>query len=179
MNKTRKDIILKEIHYWKEHHLLPEHYCNFLITLYTEGSAEEQHAYNKSYKVKQIYYQIFISYIVFQLPTTIVIIYFTELNILLQTLIFTFFVLMCVCSAYYFYSKGGKYAHLSIVIGFLILFFVSNSLVKLYVNTEQALIINVLLNCLFWFVIGVYLRYKYLIVAGVISGLILLIYKLF
>lgn len=31
-------IILQEIHHWKKNRLLPEHYCDFLITLYTEGS---------------------------------------------------------------------------------------------------------------------------------------------
>jgi hypothetical protein len=31
-------IILHEIMYWKKNKLLPDHYCDFLITLYTEGS---------------------------------------------------------------------------------------------------------------------------------------------
>lgn len=34
MNEKRKQLILSEIEYWKQHNLLPEHYCDFLSTLY-------------------------------------------------------------------------------------------------------------------------------------------------
>ena len=41
MNQQRKRIIISEIKYWKQHKLLPAHYCDFLITLYTQGEDEE------------------------------------------------------------------------------------------------------------------------------------------
>lgn len=41
MDKKRK-IILTEIQSWKKHKLLPEHYCDFLTALYTEGSDKYQ-----------------------------------------------------------------------------------------------------------------------------------------
>lgn len=37
MNAQRKKIIMAEINYWKQNKLLPEHYCDFLLTLYTQG----------------------------------------------------------------------------------------------------------------------------------------------
>ncbi|WOV85526.1 hypothetical protein PGH26_06220 [Sporosarcina jeotgali] len=40
MNVQRKRIIISEIHYWKKNRLLPEHYCDFLITLYAQGETE-------------------------------------------------------------------------------------------------------------------------------------------
>lgn len=40
MNPQRKRIIISEIQYWKKNRLLPEHYCDFLITLYAQGEAE-------------------------------------------------------------------------------------------------------------------------------------------
>ena len=42
MNAQRKKIIMTEIDYWKQHKLLPEQYCDFLITLYTEGNREQE-----------------------------------------------------------------------------------------------------------------------------------------
>ena len=42
MNVQRKKIIMAEINYWKQNKLLPEHYCDFLITLYTEGDHEQE-----------------------------------------------------------------------------------------------------------------------------------------
>ena len=38
MDQQRKAIIIHEIKYWKDNHLLPEHYCDFLLALYTEGT---------------------------------------------------------------------------------------------------------------------------------------------
>ena len=43
MSNQRKQIILNEITFWKQNKLLPEHYCDFLMTLYTEG----EHEYEK------------------------------------------------------------------------------------------------------------------------------------
>lgn len=37
MEDQRKKIIVKEIEHWRKNHLLPEHYCIFLLNLYTEG----------------------------------------------------------------------------------------------------------------------------------------------
>ena len=41
MNAQRKRIIISEIQYWKKNRLLPEHYCDFLITLYAQGETDE------------------------------------------------------------------------------------------------------------------------------------------
>ena len=41
MNQQRKRIIISEIKYWKQNKLLPDHYCDFLITLYAQGEDEE------------------------------------------------------------------------------------------------------------------------------------------
>ena len=37
MNETRKKVIIQEIKYWKQSKLLPEKYCDFLLTLYSGG----------------------------------------------------------------------------------------------------------------------------------------------
>ena len=38
MNESRKQIIINEIIYWKKNRMLPEHYCDFLLALYTKGN---------------------------------------------------------------------------------------------------------------------------------------------
>ena len=42
MDPTRKKIILNEINFWKQNNMLPEHYCDYLIALYSEGENPEQ-----------------------------------------------------------------------------------------------------------------------------------------
>ncbi|MEH7391845.1 hypothetical protein V7164_16455, partial [Bacillus sp. JJ1474] len=41
MNETRKKIIVNEIINWRKNRMLPEHYCDFLLALYTEGNEPE------------------------------------------------------------------------------------------------------------------------------------------
>ena len=41
MNPQRKRMIISEIQYWKKNRLLPEHYCDFLITLYAQGEVQD------------------------------------------------------------------------------------------------------------------------------------------
>jgi uncharacterized membrane protein (DUF485 family) len=42
MNSQKKEVILNEISFWKKNKLLPEHYCDFLMTLYSEGQEVEE-----------------------------------------------------------------------------------------------------------------------------------------
>jgi hypothetical protein len=41
MSNQRKQIIINEIAFWKKNKMLPEHYCDFLTSLYTEGQSEK------------------------------------------------------------------------------------------------------------------------------------------
>ena len=40
MKENRIETIVNEIHYWKEHRLLPGEYCDFLLALYTQGQRD-------------------------------------------------------------------------------------------------------------------------------------------
>src|SRR5690625_2139447 len=40
MSDERTNIIINEIYYWKQHKLLPETYCDYLLALYTKGSRD-------------------------------------------------------------------------------------------------------------------------------------------
>ena len=41
MTKQRKQIIVNEIAFWKQNKMLPDHYCDFLTSLYTGGAIEQ------------------------------------------------------------------------------------------------------------------------------------------
>lgn len=47
MDDQRKRIIVTEIENWRKNHLLPEHYCIFLLNLYTEGDRPATHPAGK------------------------------------------------------------------------------------------------------------------------------------
>ena len=48
VDEQRKITIINEIRYWKDNHLLPEHYCDFLMALYTEGEQDKADALSNS-----------------------------------------------------------------------------------------------------------------------------------
>lgn len=180
MDKVRKEIVLKEIRYWKEHQLLPEQYCNFLLSLYTEGSEMEQKEYEKKFfSFKQLFLYIFMIYLVMQLPITFVVIYITELSIDLQIGIMTAFVVISLCSVYYFYKKRHFFVHVALIIGVLTLFLASVHLISVvFLKLQIALIIVILMNCVLWIGLGYMLKYKYLIISGITGMIIVLIYFL-
>ena len=56
MQNPRKKIILNEILFWKQNKLLPEQYCDFLMTLYSEGNeieSEEEISHKNAIKAKE------------------------------------------------------------------------------------------------------------------------------
>ncbi|NLY81097.1 MAG: hypothetical protein GX072_14775, partial [Lysinibacillus sp.] len=56
MENPRKKIILNEILFWKQNKLLPEHYCDFLLSLYSEGEElhlQQEISHKKSVKAKE------------------------------------------------------------------------------------------------------------------------------
>lgn len=55
IDSHRKQIILSEIDFWKQNNMLPEHYCDYLFTLYTEGEEVQSVSFPK--KVKRVAFQ--------------------------------------------------------------------------------------------------------------------------
>lgn len=179
MNDARKNIVLREIKYWKEHRLLPEQYCDFLITLYTEGSETGQEVTEKkSFSFKNFIFQLINILIISLLILTFIVIYFTELSIDLQIGLFAAFGGMCFSGAVFFYKKNHTiFFHIALITGILILFLGSVSTVStVFSGAQIGLILMILLNCLFWVFLGFRLRLKYLTISGIASALLLITY---
>lgn len=91
-------IILQEIQHWKKNKLLPEHYCNFLITLYTEGS---ENSISNSKRMKSIYFRYVFIFLLSIVVVSLLVFYFSDflqqmqisLVIFLQ---FIFFIMMLI-----------------------------------------------------------------------------------
>lgn len=179
MDKVRKNIVLNEIKYWKENRLLPEQYCDFLLSLYTEGSEAEQQLYEqKAHSFKKLLYQFIYVYIILQLIFTLVVIYFTEISIDLQIALFTVFEVINIGSIVYFYKKKHQFFHISLIVAILILFLASVHIVSITLSNGQiALLLAILLNCMFWVFLGVRLSLKYLIISGIAGALLLISYS--
>lgn len=173
MNQNRKELIVKEIKLWKKSKLLPEHYCDFLLTLYTEGEEEI-----KKSKVSTNYKDIVIALLLISLlPATLLVIYFTEMFFVLQIPIFIIFIIICLISA--IFLKNNFLKQLSYII-FALLFLITTIEIGGYFFKENVVVLSTIIvfNCLLWLFSGLKMKQKYFLFAGVI-GLFLLIVAFF
>ncbi|WP_339228146.1 hypothetical protein NSQ77_00040 [Oceanobacillus sp. FSL K6-2867] len=92
MASERIAIIVKEIRYWKEHRLLPETYCDYLLALYTNGEAHSEEVDNKV-KTRQwtIINVIHLLLALLMVPFSLLVLYFTEFDSFLQLVILLLF----------------------------------------------------------------------------------------
>jgi hypothetical protein len=177
MNHEKKNIIIKELYYWKDNKLLPETYCDFLLALYTEGDQEDEVlTTQKNQARKRITNGQFLLYsmlLVFLLGMLLVI-YFTELSFLLQIALISFCLISSIVVTAYFVRKKALFqVPLSVT---LIELLISSLIIVENVTTGDRLWIGliIILNCLLWIILGRVYHVLYLLISGIV-GLVILI----
>lgn len=171
MEENRKVIIVNELLHWKKSRMLPDQYCDYLLTLYTEGSRPKEIKKPKKTVVLSLANLILLLLI----PISALLIYFTELSITLQTVILTLFIFACIFFLFYF-SKKVKMMHIPIISAALILLMESVGFVsELYPKNENILYVALVLNCIIWLFAGFKWKLLYLWISGMLGFLLLVI----
>lgn len=170
-------MIINEIKYWKDHRLLPAQYCDFLLSLYSEGTVSYES--EKSNK-KSVFLLIIFSFACMALLLiTFLVIYFTDFSFVLQIALLLFLSFVAFLFARIAIKKGISVYHFPIFIGALILFITSIELTtSWFPGNAVAIYVTVALTCMLWFAIGFYWKLKYLSISGG-TGLALLLFFLF
>lgn len=176
MQEQRKEIILKEINYWKENRMLPEHYCDFLLTLYTEGNGEEKSIKpEKSNKSLLILSFIFLALI----PTSIFLLYFTELSFILQMAISLIFLIFSF-GGVFLYNKKQQSVDVPTTTAAIIFLLMSVRMVlEFFSNNIIFLYIILLLNCAIWFYSGRKYKLLYFTISSYIGAVVLILLIIF
>lgn len=175
MKQDKKEIIISEILLWKENHMLPPHYCDYLLALYTQG--EEYSELGRRAKIKQVHMtSALLAFLL--LPVAVFILYFTELSFLLQTVILTSFVGSLLLLALFFSKKKvlSPFLFLGAAIVLLLLSLELNA--RMFENQPSSLYILLLANCLLWIYTGLKLRLVYFTVSGSLGLIVLLFFFL-
>jgi len=170
--ETKKQVIINEIEWWKESHLLPEQYCDYLLALYTEGNADSQETLSSKPTKKRFQGWLF-SIILLFLPVMLLVIYFTELSFVLQMLLYSLFTLICLGAAL-FYIEKNFFVHGLLSMAALCLLLMSYEAVSFYFPKNfLILVVLLVLHCVLWIIAGFRLKIVYFKVAGFIGlGLI-------
>lgn len=169
MNETRKKIIIQEIKYWKQSKLLPEKYCDFLLTLYSGG--EENITPIKKKRSVSLHIPLWIFTVIFF--TILFVNYFTEIPKGLQItltaiaiVIFSFFLVR--------YIENALLFQLALVcLALLILTESVNVVNLLFPNSDGFLYFILLIQCGIWFLVGRKLKLIYFSISGIVGVLII------
>ena len=170
MNRQRKDTIINEIKYWKESRLLPDHYCDYLLALYTEGEVSKEQVKVPKMNIFHLCLAILIPLFV---PITFLVIYFTELSIDLQMLPIIFLILLSILG-YYVFRKEYIFIHIPVITTALLVLLLSLKLVEATGYHSTKMLVTVGVQAVGWFVVGYLKKWYYLIFAAIITGLLII-----
>lgn len=181
MTKQRKQIIINEITFWKQNRLLPEHYCDFLMTLYTEGEHAETEMKGdskQSVKAKERR-KINAKYIIIPIIgiSFVAAIYFVPITWLILALS-AIFVLLCMVLAVYYMKKNDVLAPVLQLTAAVVLLFATIKLCLTYFpGNDIALYVALIGNCSLWLLSGIFMRLMYFTIAGGLGLLAIVIYS--
>ncbi|MGX9135291.1 hypothetical protein ACWV26_13095 [Rummeliibacillus sp. JY-2-4R] len=185
MSDQKKEVILNEIIFWKNNKLLPEHYCDFLITLYSGGIAEDSkvevsatnsilHTKREKHHWKKLLISfctivLFSSLFAFKVPFVLI-----PLILSVCTIIYLLFL------AFKYTSTKTIMATFTYATVALLILGVSIKLVNIMFPDRYYFLYGVLLgNCLLWAISGKLLNLIYFKISGIIGFIIIIFYIVF
>jgi hypothetical protein len=169
MNQQRKEIIIKEIEYWKKNRLLKEQYCDYLLTLYSEGEYESREHSNGF--IRRALVTLIPNIMLLVFTVLFLFIYFTELPFSLQTALNLILLGFSVGFVFFYKNKNRTYYTLFVVFSFIFFFFISIAIIDFWlIDLPYAIEGTILAHCTFLF--GRSRNLRYLTISGV-SGTIL------
>ncbi|WP_338451587.1 hypothetical protein R4Z09_06825 [Niallia oryzisoli] len=169
MQESRKQIIINEITYWKKNRLLPEHYCDFLLALYTEGNGAQEKNKKSQWFKKELLLLLFI-------PIIMVLFYFTELSLILQ-LVFAIILILIGIYLIFYFRKTGLLFQIPLIVTALILLFVSVKItLTLFPDTLIVLYTVLGFNCILWLAGGWKFKQLHFTLSGILGIVFLCIF---
>jgi len=179
MTNQRKQIIVNEIAFWKQNKMLPDHYCDFLISLYTGGAEQLEQPVDAKHSIlakeRRASIRKFLFFPIFSVVLLIVlqIIPFTWLSIAvggMVGLIFAFYGIRLAMKK----NFGAPLLHVS---GALLLLSASVQIATTYFSGSNLAVFVVLcMNCAFWIALGIWQKLIYFTIAGGLGLAIILGY---
>lgn len=186
--KLKKDMIIKEISFWKKNHLLPEHYCDFLTQLYTEGQSiseereeilAQQSFLESERKSKKNMPLIINSFIFFLVLVAFVFLFISKL--LLVPLVFSILILAVLVIRVMKVPQSDLLMRTLLHVSIALLIFAITVRMSTVVaeGSIYALLIVICLNCMLWIIAGIKIRKVYFIVSGIVGIFITIGYYIY
>ncbi|GAA4706323.1 hypothetical protein [Brevibacillus fulvus] len=194
MNDQRKKIIIAEIETWRKNNLIPEHYCIFLLNLYTEGErpvgdaartiAKKAHTGTAAYGTERltsgtanhagsagisVSWKLIFAWFAgacFIAAMILSAFHFSDFSTPMQIAIFSIFALIFYLMAVIFRRSLPILGHIGLGGSFLILIIGGVYLLRSLGYGTGVLLGFLTIVCLLWLVNGLFFRYSYLLYCG-------------
>lgn len=181
MTNQRKQIILNEIKFWKQNKLLPEHYCDFLMTLYTEGEHVETEMKGNAKRAIKEKEKRSLRFKYTLLPIVAIVLIASMYMIQSPWLIIipaVVYSLVCIGAGFYFSKKNGLLAPILQLTGAIVLLFATfNLCMTYYPGNDMALYVVLICNCALWLISGLIMKLTYFATAGGLGLVAIVIYS--
>ncbi|MCM3712848.1 hypothetical protein M3202_02020 [Alkalihalobacillus oceani] len=179
MNEQRKTTIINEIKYWKKSKLLPDQYCDYLLTLYTEGEhdiepePEQKRSLHLRFQPSRTLLICIMVQALFLLA--LLVIYFTEFPLGLQISTGIFFTIAIILLANRTKRQTLALSYLYLLEAAVLLFLLTiHAVVTMFAGETLYIALATFIHCLAWFMIGWKWKLRFFTIASLLGGLLLL-----
>lgn len=179
MNEQRKATIINEIKYWKKSKLLPDQYCDYLLTLYTEGEPdiEQEPGLKRSLRLRFQPNRTLLICIMVQVLflVTLLVIYFTEFPLGLQISTGIFFTIAIILLANQTKRQTLALTYVYLLEAAVLFFLITiHAVVIIFAGEAMYIALVTFIHCLAWFIIGWKWKLRFFTIASLLGGLLLL-----
>ncbi|WP_017186993.1 hypothetical protein [Alkalibacillus haloalkaliphilus] len=173
-NDNRNQVIIDEIKHWKQNKLLPAEYCDFLLALYTYGEGVEESTPSNGEHQQSFFFYADVFLLVLLLPLSLYLLTMFDYNIWLEMVLFLGIIVIILGHLLWYKERHQSLVHIPIMLLFLV--FLIGTISFIHTLYGQGLVLNttILFHCIVWVIVGVVLRYHYLLASGIIGMLLLL-----
>lgn len=176
MSNRRIEIIIQEINYWKEHKLLPEVYCDFLLALYTKGENEVETEKANDIGLASI---IQLSCQFLLLLFSIIVINMQHINLTFQYIFLPISFLIIFWLFRTLHKNRDIYFQLSTVILLVHFLLITMFLGNQMSDKQWVAHMIIIFNFICWFLIGHKYQLKFLQLIGLILTIISIVFMFF
>lgn len=178
MQEEKKETILNEIDFWKKNKLLPEHYCDFLTTLYTGGGEAEETSRTKTRpNIKSWLLYVFCAFLALSIIVAMYALSAKYIAIPVGMSVLAIAVILYVT----FKGTSTKLMKtLTYAVGALLIFALSVRLVSMFAPDNTLIMYSVLIaNCLLWLISGTKMRLIYFTISGYLGLVVIILFGFF
>jgi len=174
MDEQRRQIIIKEIDFWKKNNMLPTQYCDYLSTIYSKDNEQEVNGKRRrlSTFIEVFIHSLFLIMIFFAVVCTFI----YPVRFIYQTALFFMMNGILVISYFVFKKLDQHPLTIYLTAAFLLLIFEVQVNDYMFNGNITILYIILFINSLIWLLIGIINKMKLFLISGSVTIPIILFF---